>query len=74
MNERIIKFAVEAGIEFTFDPTEKPMRVFVECWENELEKFAEFIIKECADTVLGFQNQFGDSAHSEIKKHFGVEE
>jgi len=39
-------------------------------WE---EKFAELIVKECADAVLGFRNQFGDSAHAEIREHFGVE-
>lgn len=38
------------------------------------EKFAELIVRECADTVLGFHNQFGDSAHNEIRQHFGVEE
>ena len=37
------------------------------------EKFAELIVGECADTVLGFHNQFGDSAHNEIREHFGVE-
>ena len=38
------------------------------------EKFAELIVRECADTVLGFHNQFGDNAHNEIRQHFGVEE
>ncbi len=42
--------------------------------EGHLEKFAELIVRECADTVLGFRNQFGDSAHAEIKQHFGIEE
>lgn len=41
---------------------------------SDVEKFAELIVKECADTVLGFHNQFGDSAHNEIRQHFGVEE
>ena len=40
----------------------------------QLNKFAELIVKECADTVLGFHNQFGDSAHNEIREHFGVEQ
>jgi len=42
--------------------------------ERIYEKFAELIVRECADTVLGFHNQFGDSAHNEIREHFGVEE
>jgi hypothetical protein len=48
MNERIRELAVEAKIEFTYDPTEKPIRAFVECWEDELEKFAELLIRKCA--------------------------
>lgn len=75
MNERIIKFAVEAGIEFTFDPTEKPMRVFVECWENELEKFAELIVRECMDVANTYQNRGGNCYVDDmIAKHFGVEQ
>ena len=42
--------------------------------EEDIEKFAELIVRECADTVLGFHNQFGDSAHNEIRQHFGVQE
>ena len=38
-----------------------------------MSKFAELIVRECMDTVIGFRNQFGDSAHDEIKQHFGVE-
>ena len=40
----------------------------------DVAKFAELIVGECADTVLGFHNQFGDSAHNEIREHFGVEQ
>jgi hypothetical protein len=47
MNERIKELAEQAGIEFTYDPTEVPMRAFVEAWEGDLEKFAELIVKEC---------------------------
>lgn len=39
----VIEMAREAGIEFTYDPTETPVRAFVECWEDEMEKFAELI-------------------------------
>ena len=49
MNERIRELAVLSNIEFTHDPTETPVRVFTECWEDELEKFAELIVKECAN-------------------------
>lgn len=64
MNERIIKLAEQAGLGYDFNPM---------LW-LKYEKFAELIVRECADTVLGFRNQFGDSAHGEIMEHFGVEE
>jgi hypothetical protein len=48
MNERIRALAEKANIEFTYDPTETPVRAFVECWEDDLEKFAELIVGECA--------------------------
>ena len=47
MNERIRELAEQAGIEFTYDPTETPMRAFVECWEDEMAKFAQLIVQEC---------------------------
>ena len=56
MNERIRQLAEQAGIEFTYDPTETPMRAFVECWEDEMEKFAELIIRECTDLFADQQN------------------
>jgi hypothetical protein len=52
MNERIKELAEQAGIEFTYDPTEVPMRAFVEAWEGDLEKFAELIIAECTQVLF----------------------
>jgi hypothetical protein len=67
MNERIRELAEQAGYM-------KDM-FGIGHWDMpECKRFAELIIKECADTVLGFHNQFGDSAHNEINQHFGVEE
>lgn len=40
--------------------------------EEVAQRFAELLILECSEIVLGFYNQFGDSAHGEIKEHFGV--
>ena len=67
MNERIKEIAAKAGIYGAVDINGN--------YENEAEvkKFAELIVRECADTVLGFYNQFGDRAHAEIREHFGVE-
>ena len=79
MNERIKELAEKANIEFTYDPTEKPIRAFAQCWEDELEKFAELIVAECGEvsykafwdnpeTVRGIHIQ------EKIKQYFGVEE
>jgi hypothetical protein len=70
MNERIRQLAEKANIEFTYDPTETPVRAFAECWEDELEKFAQLIVWECA--------QVADKAEPYqtsdlIREHFGVE-
>ena len=78
MNERIKLLAEQAGMvkilrqhahEYgagTFEDTEYP----------ELEKFAELIVKECADLFhLTFTDeQYQRRIDNTIKKHFGVEE
>jgi hypothetical protein len=84
MNERIKLLAEQAGIEFTYDPTETPMRAFVECWEDEMAKFAELIVRECAKiahecgptVVNGSERQFDPVTYTAIQilEHFGVEE
>ena len=78
MNERIRELAEKANIEFTYDPTEKPIRAFAECWEDELEKFAELIIKECVaianrqfSAATGLDDRDCLTAQ-QMKQHFGV--
>jgi hypothetical protein len=71
MNERIKKLAEKANIEFTYDSTEKPIRAFAECWEDELEKFAELIVRECADVAADHDAL---DIYEEIREHFGVKE
>ena len=68
MNERIQEL-IEQSTERYLDWGGENERT-----ELNAEKLAELIVRECADTVLGFHNQFGDSAHNEIRQHFGVEE
>jgi hypothetical protein len=64
MNERIKELMEEAGI---YDFVVESMGI-----NEEMEKFAELIVRECADYV--------DSAISDgvdgrsLKEHFGVEE
>jgi hypothetical protein len=69
MNEKIEKLAEEAG--------------FMEGWfsesgddcEREIKKFAELIVRECADYANWYQtnSQYTDIAKA-IREHFGVEE
>ncbi|CAB4221391.1 hypothetical protein UFOVP1636_282 [uncultured Caudovirales phage] len=79
MNERIRELAERAGIEFTYDPTETPMRAFVECWEDEMAKFAELIVNEAGEAFWSEACHVSDLAYEEyhrnskkIKEHFGV--
>ena len=74
MNERIKELAEQAGIEFTYDPTETPMRAFVECWEDEMAKFAELIVQECCralNPMLRDMISRGQGVDL-IKQHFGM--
>ena len=73
MNERIRELAEQAGIEFVYDPTETPMRAFVECWGDDLEKFAELIVQKCAK--VGERYADGNyEVYNQILEHFGIEE
>jgi hypothetical protein len=40
-------------------------------WESRLEKFAELIVKECANVAADHD---GLDIYEEIREHFGVEE
>ena len=80
MNERLLELAHQAKIEFTYDPTETPMRAFAECWEDELQKFAELIVRECIRVHYDMWDKAELNAdvavkiEHRIKEHFGVEE
>ena len=76
MNERIKQLAKQAGIEFVYDPTETPIRAFVECWEDEMQKFAELIVRECGVALSPMLRDMVSrgQAFDLIKQHFGVEE
>jgi protein tyrosine phosphatase (PTP) superfamily phosphohydrolase (DUF442 family) len=81
MNEQIKKLAEQAGIEFTYDPTEMPMRAFVEAWGEDLEKFSGLIVAECAQVARnhilqkypGMEEYDGVVfVEQAIRKHFGI--
>lgn len=75
MNEKIKEFAFECARELDWDPpTEPKTYTFTEAG---IEKFAELIIRECAQ-VANDSNQsknraVGASVGDVIRKHFGVE-
>jgi hypothetical protein len=56
------------------------MKAFAECWEDELEKFAQLIVKECVaianrqfSAATGLDDRDCLTAQ-QMKQHFGVEE
>ncbi len=61
MNERIRELAHEAGLP-TYNPEGIP---------TKLEKFAELIVKECANVAADHEAL---DIYEEIREHFGVEE
>ena len=77
MNEKIKQLALDAGIGFTlWDDSGREM-IDNYTPEERLAKFAELIVKECAD----FADEHNDASEGvtlgvgkAIKQHFGVEE
>ena len=67
MNKQIQKLAEQAGAVYSNDHA-------VSLLDDEIEKFAELIIRECADCV-DFSTSDGNGPASDvILNHFGVEE
>ena len=86
MNERIKQLALDAGIGFTlWDDSGREM-IDNYTPEEYLEKFAEQIVRECADACYKHKDveSFGiypirvamvtKACSDNIKQHFGVEE
>ena len=63
MNERITEIMEECETEYStsYEPS------------YDMDKFAEMIIKECADVATYHFRRFEDGGKA-IKEHFGVEE
>ena len=73
MNERIRQLADEAGLRFT-QLMSNPMVPVVDGKETDLEKFAELIVRECAELSADNPGYNGLNIFDKILKHFGVEE
>ena len=77
MNERIRelaeqakKYALDAMIKIT--DKEQALKVYSETYDT---KFAELIVRECAEQVKNMRvNDYGISGAEIIREHFGVEE
>jgi hypothetical protein len=68
MNERIKQLLNQAGIY-------QPDRFDAIDGSNQMEKFAELIVRECVDIVKWTPSMFpNDAIIKNIKEHFGVEE
>ena len=67
MNEKIKKLAEQSGVVMR-GKFGKPMNI------DELEKFAELIVRECAKQVDNYWDEFENGyADKKILEHFGVE-
>jgi hypothetical protein len=79
MNERIRELVKQAGGHFsTHTLTSNPVqyRESIGLWDNNIEKFAELIVRECADVANQHMehNEGTDyNVGGKIKEHFGVE-
>ena len=70
MNPKIKELAEQAGFMMWGDEAWKPHGAVVDWasqYDRELEKFAELIVKECAEICLEAND------HNNILRHFGVE-
>jgi hypothetical protein len=67
MNEKIKQLAEQAG------STHKQNLGVYQFYTDELEKFAELIVRECAD-ISDASFHDGSAGYTAILKHFGVEE
>ena len=76
MNERIRELVRQAGGHFsTRNLMSNPVqhRESIELWDDKIEKFAELIVRECADIATNRYQRLMDGGKA-IKQHFGVEE
>jgi hypothetical protein len=74
MNERFRELAKQAGGHFsTRNLMSNPVqyRESIELWDDRIEKFAELIVRECANVAA---ERDALDIYEEIREHFGVDE
>jgi hypothetical protein len=81
MNERIKALLLNARNMFDNGVTESNNKIYIHGSEENLEKFAELIVKECVAICQDTDGEDNIDARSgrqdcavEIREHFGVEE
>jgi hypothetical protein len=72
MNEQIKELALQAGFNLPNNLVEGANGPGVVTEKDKLEKFAELIVRECADVATINQYQAFTPGYY-VKKHFGVE-
>ena len=75
MNKQIKELAQQAGMYVDLNGNPWPKAMSAEECEAAYKKFAELIVRECADLFpLTGRPLSGGTIQSMIKEHFGVEE
>jgi hypothetical protein len=72
MNERIRELAEQAGGEFYTGFAGSPNSV--KFMEQDFEKFAELIVRECFHLFVSDHDEEHDEILESIKEHFGVKQ
>jgi hypothetical protein len=73
MNERIKQLAIQAGFFYEDYKDIWYLEYHNQSCEEEMKKFAELLIRECAELMYG-RDEYGNCKDGDvIKQHFGVE-
>jgi hypothetical protein len=75
MNERIKQLAIQAGFFYEDYKDIWYLEYHNESCEEEMKKFAELIVKECADYVqFYYKDHACEVIAHDMKTHFGVKQ
>ena len=74
MNERITQLAQQAGMYVDLKGEPWPKAMSAEECQVAYKKFAELLVRECAEWVDRNLGLVDEEAKADLLKHFGVEE
>ena len=72
MNERIKALLLNERNMFVNGVTESNNKIYIHGSEENLEKFAELIVRECAAAVAKANNPLGRNIDKVFEMHFGA--